>query len=232
MQWDFSLTKNWSFDAMGWSMKLADVSGIYWYPAQASATVNGWIKVDNQTYTLEGAPGYQDRNWGNAFPKWWTWLTSNNFKDSPGTALAVGGGEPKLFNSVFLFSGLCIGLHYQGVDYAFRSTDTDAVTFDIHWGKWEVSAEHGDSRIEISAYAPPEKFMMLPFESPQGATFYDYETLNGAMTVKLYKRATIFSAWVPVVTLETDQAGIEWGTPDPIGTQGLMNLFNTSTHLQ
>jgi len=54
------------------------------------------------------------------------------------------------------------------------------VNFTINWGKWEVSAENGSNqRIEISAYAPPEKFMMLPFESPQGATFYDYEALLG-----------------------------------------------------
>jgi tocopherol cyclase len=226
MEWNFALTKNWGFDAMGWSMKLSQVSGIYWYPAQASATVNGWIKVDGVTYTLANAPGYQDRNWGNSFPKWWTWLTSNGFKNSPNTVLAAGGGEPKLFGSVFLFSGLCVGLKYNGKEYVFRTTDSDPVKFDIHWGKWQVEAQNSTQRVEISAYAPPEKFMMLPFESPQGATFYDYEALTGTMTVKVFERETILSSWKQVGDLESDNAGIEWGTPEPLS---LMKAFSSAT---
>jgi len=229
MAWNLSLVKNWGFDAMGWTMKTGSMSGIYWYPAQASATVNGWIRIDGQTYNLVNAPGYQDRNWGNGFPKWWTWLVSNEFKNSPGTTLAVGGGEPELLGSVYLFSGLCIGLNYQGKEYVFRTTDGNDVQFDIHWGKWNVTAQNSTTRLEISAYAPPEKFMMLPFMSPQGATFYDYEALTGQMTVRLLTRATIFSDWTLMDTLETDSAGIEWGTPQPLSLSGVFNSASIFT---
>lgn len=217
MAWDLAIQEQWKFDAMGWSMGTGDLSGIYWYPAQAAAVINGWIRVDGKTFNLTAAPAYQDRNWGRSFPKWWTWLVSNGFKNAPDTVLAAGGGEPKVLNSVYLLSGLCIGLKHNGHEYIFRSTDGNYVNFDIRWGVWNVVAENGrNERIEISGSAPPDKFMMLPFQSPRGPIFYDYETLLGNMTVKVYTRGSIFENWKQVADLESDQAGIEWGTPTQI----------------
>ena len=222
VSWDLTLTKQWGFEAMGWSMSQENISNIYWYPAQASALVSGTITFDGRQYEFAGAPGYQDRNWGRSFPKWWTWLTSNHFKNSPGTTLAAGGGMPKAFDSAYLFAGICIGLNHLGREYAFRNTDGDQIKYDISWGRWEISAENQhNQKIVISAYAPPEKFMMLPFMSPEGAVFYDYEALMGHMTVKLYKRANFMSDWRQIADLETDEAGIEWGTPEPLSQMNL-----------
>ncbi len=236
VSWDIAVKKNWRFEAMGWSMKIPDMSGIYWYPAQASATMNGWIRFDGVTIDLKDAPGYQDRNWGRNFPKWWTWLVSSNFKNSPGTVLAAGGGEPKLFNSVYLFAGLCVGLKHKGKEYIFRTTDGHTVNFDIGWGVWSVSAQNNSGqKIEISAYAPPEKFMLLKFPSPQGGEFYDYEALQGQMNVKIYERSSLFDSWHLVDELNTDEAGIEWGTPEPIDSSSSMDfakLFSNRMTLQ
>ncbi len=222
ISWDLAIEKNWSFNAMGWMMEKPEISNIYWYPAQASASMTGTIEFRGKKYVFNHATGYQDRNWGRSFPGWWTWLVSNNFKNSPGTVLAAGGGKPKVLNGPALFSGLCIGLRYKKKEYAFRTSDGDAVHFDIHWGKWEVSAtnKHGQS-IRISAYAPREKFLLLPFGTPNGELFYDYETLSGKMTVKLYELAR--GRWAPVATLETDQAGIEWGSPEPLSLEKMFS---------
>lgn len=234
--WDLSMNKSWAFDAMGWLMTMAGFSGIYWYPAQASATMTGWLKVDGATINLTNAPAYQDRNWGRTFPKWWTWLTSNNFKNSPGTALAAGGGEPKIFDTIFLTSGLCVGLNYQGQEYVFRSSSLDTFDFDIQWGKWSVTAENGSNqRIEINAYAPPEQFIDIAFQPPEGGTFHDYEALLGQMTVKLSEWDFAKGAWNVVADLQTDEAGIEWGSPNAVGSMDKHNfstLFNTSTRLK
>lgn len=225
ISWELSLTKDWQFNAMGWAMSNPTVSNIYWYPAQAGATMSGWIRIDDRVINIENAPAYQDRNWGTSFPKWWTWLTSNHFKNSPGTVLAAGGGKPKAFGAFALFSGLCIGLHHEGKEYIFRTTDGDKVKFDIRWGVWNVQAENSENqRIEISAYAPPEQFLLLPFQTPQGPVFYDYQALLGKMTVKLYSRSNILSSWEQVALLETDEAGIEWGTPEPINSMKAVNF--------
>lgn len=236
VEWDMAIRKDWRFSAMGWAMGMQEISGIYWYPAQASAFMTGWIRFDGRTVKFDQAPGYQDRNWGRNFPKWWTWLTSNHFKNSPGTVLAAGGGKPKVLNSVYLFSGLCIGLRHQGQEYIFRTTDMDFVNFNIQWGIWNVLAENKrGQRIEISAYAPPSDFMMLPFQSPRGPVFYDYEALLGKMTVKIFERKHPAAPWRTIAVLETDAAGIEWGSPQALQSSGgynFANLFSTVTQLQ
>lgn len=215
ISWDLELKKEWGFDAMGWGMRNPHVSGIYWYPAQASARMSGRIHFRGKDYILRDAPAYQDRNWGRRFPKWWTWLVSNHFQDSPGTTLAAGGGKPHVFNAAPLFTGLCIGLLHEGKEYVFRTTDGHRVSWDIRWGKWEVSAvNNSGQKIEISAFAPQEKFLLLPFTTPQGSMFYDYEALSGKMRVKLSEREGF--GWKTIADLHTDQAGIEWGSPEPV----------------
>jgi tocopherol cyclase len=219
LSWDLAYTKDWGFAAMGWAMEHPSISNIFWYPAQASAFATGTITYRGRTIHLEHAPAYQDRNWGRSFPDWWTWLVSNHFENSPGTVLAAGGGKPRLFNGPAI-SGLCIGLRYGGVDHAWRTNDGDSISFDIKWGKWEVTATNGaGDKIEISAFAPAAKFLLLPFPTPQGKSFYDYEALAGAMTVKLARRKGF--GWENVATLSTQEAGIEWGSPDPVSLDSL-----------
>ncbi|MBI5881884.1 MAG: hypothetical protein HZB91_02090 [Elusimicrobia bacterium] len=205
--WDLKVERDWAFNAMGWAMSQGWVSNIFWYPAQAGAFMSGRIDFKGKTYTLNRAPAYQDRNWGTSFPKWWTWLVSNNFKGSPGTVLAAGGGQPKIFPGTDFYQGVSIGLRHQGKEYAFRPTSGDLVKVDVRFGKWEVSARnrHGE-KIELSAHAPREKFLLLKFMTPQGREFNDFEALLGRIRVKLYKDSKL------IADLQTDEGGIEFGT--------------------
>lgn len=224
--WDLSMDLDWKFNAMGWGMYFDFLSNIYWYPAQASAVMNGWIEMVSagvsERVEVKNAPAYQDRNWGQGFPKWWTWLVSNHFPKSPGTVLAAGGGRPKVFNRRELFNGVVIGLRHEGHEYTFRPTDGDKVRMDIDFGKWEVSAENGNGeKIQISAYAPQSDFMDLPFMTPEGKLFHDYEALLGHMNVKLYRNVGWFrDDWKLITDLDTDEAGIEYGSYNDFGGGG------------
>lgn len=208
--WDVSIQKDWSYSAMGW-IQGTKISNIMWYPAQASARCSGTITSHGKLHQFTNAPCYQDRNWGRSFPLWWTWIVSNHFKNSPGTALVAGGGRAKYFNSNISFEGLSIGLTHKGIEYHFKPQDFAKVRGDINFGKWEMKATHGINRIEISAFAPKDKFLDIQFLTPSGELFHDYETLFGEVTVKLYRR-DLFS-WKLVETLYSDAAGIEYGEP-------------------
>ncbi len=221
--WDIKVEKDWGFNAMGWTMYPQGLSNIYWYPAQASAYMTGNVTWRGKTYRLDRAPAYQDRNWGKSFPKWWTWLVSNHFKGSPGTALAAGGGEPKVIGGINLPNAMGIGLRYKGREYAFRLGSGDYIKLDVNYGKWEVRAANGDGeRIEITAYAPEEKFLLLKFMAPQGREFYDYEALLGNIKVKLYSGSRL------IADLESDESGIEFGSGAP---QEFHRLFGTKVPL-
>lgn len=228
IRWNLEFEKDWAFNAMGWGLQVSGISGIYWYPAQASAHASGWIEIDKRRIYLERAPSYQDRNWGRTFPKWWAWLVSNHFEGSPGTVLAAGGGKPKIFNSFYWLTGLCVGFRHKEREYIFRSTDGHRVKFDIHWGRWELAAENNKGeRIEISASASSDKFLLLPFQTPQGSLFYDYEALLGNIQVSLYKRASFIQGWKKIAEVSTSAGGIEWGSPEPIPPQNLEFQFDS-----
>lgn len=208
--WDVSINKDWSYNPAGWATGKG-ITDIEWYPAQASAHCSGTIISKNQLHQFTNAPCYQDRNWGTAFPSWWAWIVSNQFKENPDSVLAVGGGKPNLYGRKTPIQGVSIGLHHKGIDYHFRPNDLDRVETDISFGKWEMSGENEKYKVTVSASAPKEKFMDLKFVTPNGDVFHDYETLTGKVVVKVYHKSLV--NWKLVDTLTSDYAGIEYGSP-------------------
>ncbi|MBS1959107.1 MAG: hypothetical protein JST80_06540 [Bdellovibrionales bacterium] len=212
-EWDVRIEKSWGFNAMSWAMAVPKILNIYWYPAQASAKMSGFLRINGREVRFENAAAYQDRNWGSSFPKWWAWIVANEFENSPGTVLASGGGRPKILGHE-PYAGMSIGLLHQGKEYKFRPNDGDIVQTDINFGKWEVTATKlGRYRISISARANREKFMLLPFITPDGDTYKDYETLNGNLSVQLFKYdPRTRSRWKLIADLFSSRAGIEYGS--------------------
>ena len=47
-------------------------------------------------------------------PKWWTWIVSNKFENSPDTALAIGGGQPVTFGSIHRLASFDRWFELQG----------------------------------------------------------------------------------------------------------------------
>lgn len=210
IKWDLKITPDWKFNAMGWTMDVSWSSNIFWYPAQASMFVSGIIEADGKTYVLENAPGYQDRNWGKSFPQWWAWIVSNQFKNSPGTVLAGGGGLPDVVTK-FKIPIFVLGLRHQGKEYSFRLNDGDLVRMKIAFGHWWVSAiSKNGYRVDIEGRASEDKFMDLVFVTPQGEKFHDLETLEGNIVVKLYKLK--LNKWALQADLESNNAGLEFGS--------------------
>jgi len=231
-RWNLKVERAWNFNAMGWAMFIKSISNIFWYPAQASARMTGWIDWGARHIEVRDAPAYQDRNWGKSFPRWWVWLVSNHFKDAPDTALAAGGGQPRVFDRWERVSGLCIGFKHKGKEHTFRIGTGDPMRFEIHFGKWNVRAWNKRGyKIEISAFAPKEKFIDLPFTTPEGKVFHDYEALKGQMRVKLYRRVALLGhkRWKLLADVETDEAGIEYGAWDQ---QDMNSIFSQKMRLQ
>jgi len=223
VSWDIEIQPVWSFDAMGWAMLVPDVTSILWYPAQADALFTGRIDYKGQVYTFENAPGYQDRNWGHSFPRWWVWIVSNHFEGHPNSALAVGGGKPLVFGAIDVPASVGIGLLHNGKEYTFRPPDLDLVQLRADFGTWQVTAVNTEGyKIEIEASAPLDSFTDIVFVTPQGEEFHDFETLTGELTVRLYERtAARDPGWQLIETLRSDFAGIEYGHHDIGQFEGL-----------
>ena len=227
--WDISIEKKWGYNAVGW-MTGKNITNIEWYSAQADARCNGIIEGQGKTYQFEDAPCYQDRNWGSIFPKWWAWIVSNEFENHPDTALSVGGGAPTVLKGKYIpMEGLSIGLKHKGEEYSFRPNYLDRIEVEVSFGKWEAVGINGVHKIEISAYAPMDKFMDLEFMTPEGEIFHDYETLSGEVTVKLYKKSLFgLGKWKLIDILYSKHTGIEYGSRD---IRPLDTLFFTGNNL-
>lgn len=208
--WDIDIKKDWGYNAAGWATG-KNVTDIEWYPAQAGAHCSGKIISGKKEIIFKDAPCYQDRNWGSLFPKWWTWIVSNQFENHPDTVLAVGGGWPS-FNGKFTpIKGVSIGLYHKGKEYHFRPNHLNWVTTDVTLGNWKVSGENPLYKVEVEAFAPLEKFMDLEFLTPQGIIFHDYETLTGSVRVKIFKKIKL--KWKILDEIFSKYAGIEYGAP-------------------
>lgn len=217
VSWDIQVEKEWGWNAMGWGRSFDDLVNISWYPAQASARMSGHIDYKGKRYDFRNARGYQDRNWGRSFPDWWFWIVGNDFRESANAALACGGGLPRFFGSVPVLEVVNCGLKLDGREYSFRSTDMDEYKYDISLGRWDITLTSSDKRLKVSGRAPPEKFMDLPFMTPDNKTFHDFETLNGDLSVELHDWG-LFSGWKLKKRLTTDRGGLEYGADD-LGTR-------------
>ncbi len=219
--WNIEIDKRWAYNATGWATGTG-ITNIEWYPAQADARCSGSVTSQGKQYNFQNAPCYQDRNWGVEFPKWWAWIVSNKFENHPDTTLAIGGGFPKIAGTEII-QGVSIGLRHKGKEYAFRPNHFDTVTMQINWGKWETEAisRNGLYRIQVSAWAPKEKFMDLQFMTPTGELYHDYETLIGNVKVKLYQNvgSVLFPKWKTIADLNSNYAGIEYGSPQEYGLE-------------
>ena len=213
-EWDVKINKQWTYNAEGW-MTGSMITDIEWYPAQASASCTGTITDHGEKISFENAPCYQDRNWGKSFPDWWTWIVSNQFEGHPGSALAVGGGKPRVRGNRTPIASVSIGFTHEGKDYAFRPTDFQIVNTEVNFGKWKVMGMSNKYKIEVEAFAAREQFMDLQFIAPTGEIFHDYETLTGKVTVKLYKKEAW--GWKIFADLVSNYAGIEFASAKNYG---------------
>ena len=217
VQWLFSIEKKAGWNAMGWGLPERGFFNIYWHPAQMDAAFQGTLDIDGKHYLFQNADGYQDHNWGTSFPRWWFWIASNSFVENPESSFVGGGGNAESPLGFPLPTALLLALSHEGQLYEFRSSEPEYVfNWDMHLGQWEITASNASHMLKVSAQSDPAQMMDLPFLTPEGKTFHDYETLNGNLHIELYKRKFFGYAWEKMIDLSTDNsAGLELGLDNP-----------------
>ncbi len=214
VKWDLTVRKKMGWNAMGWGMGYPSLFNIYWYPAQMDAEISGTLTLDGKEYVFEKADGYQDRNWGRTFPKWWFWMSVTSFLENPESSFVGGGGDAKIPYGMPVPTAILLALHHEGQLYEFRSSEPEYVfEWDLDLGHWEITATGFKYRLKVKASAERDQMMDLQFPTPNGKIFHDYETLNGKLRVQLYQNQI---GWKKIVDLSTETtAGLEFGLDQP-----------------
>ena len=125
----------------------------------AHGLASGWIETDGDRVEFSDCPAYSEKNWGGAgFPLKWWWTQCNSFPDYPDLSITATGGN----RGVVMLPNVredvgAVGVHFGDRFFQFvpaqqvegESPDgygaeavleASAVTWDVEWGKWSVTA--------------------------------------------------------------------------------------------
>lgn len=217
VEWDIKVTGDWYFRPMGPLLESVAPT-IFWDVTKAVARLTGWISFGGDRRELREAPGYEDHNWGNLFPEWWTWFQASDFEDCPfPTGVVAGGGKPR---HAFLpvAEEISLGAHYRDAGgkwerLAISTVKSHRVTFDMAFPKFRASGEDGEGRrIEVWAEAPADSFLDLRLRQTDTADpFHDSESLKARLSFRVsQKTGDSFRTLAECRSRPT--AGIEYGT--------------------
>ncbi len=171
--------------------------GQYWHPHLLSGAARGTLTLGGETWSLDGATVYSERNWGSRFAERWWWGQAHDLGDGAVCAAFAGGC---LLGQAPTAIVVAIG------DRLLRlSPPLAAVTTSTAPGRWRVRA----GGVEIEAEADPAAAHVLPVPVPaeQRAELRSHQHLAGRLALTVRRRGGL------VFRGETHLAGLELGAP-------------------
>ncbi|WP_350453780.1 tocopherol cyclase family protein [Slackia heliotrinireducens] len=207
MEWNLLLDKQIAFN-VGYGasapMRQAEAFEMYWHVEGMKTLVNGTVRLDGRTYTVDGPTsyGYADKNWGKNFTSPWVWLASSHLtstltgKSLENSAFDIGGGRPKVY-AMALPHKLLGSIVYEGETYEFnfskawtgsttefdcRETDEDVV--------WHVVQDTHTARLETDIRCSKADMLLIDYEAPDGSKRYNrlWNGGNGEGLLRLYSK--------------------------------------------
>ena len=171
--------------------------GQYWHPHLLLGSARGSLALDGETWSLDGATLYCERNWGTTFAGHWWWGQAHGLGDGAVCAAFAGG---RLFGQAP--TAVVVALE----DRLLRlSPPLSAVTASTAPGAWRIRA----GGVEIEAEAAPESAHVLPVPIPaeERAVMRSRQHLAGRLAVTVRRRGGV------VFRGESELAGLERGVP-------------------
>lgn len=203
---DIEILSKWT-NTMG---LLTNIPGldVNWHVNALNARATGTIDWRGEIFQFDGAPFYNDKNWGGVFPHSWVWIQANTFAE-PGTAFALSGG-PMPFMNREIHSFMMI-FEIDGRRYEFRSQDLNVkFTEDAQPenGRFELTATKGSDRIVLVADTHPDDFMEVLTPTWYGMIPGAVESMHTVVIVDLYQKQD--GVWV-VKSRSTAEGVLEFG---------------------
>lgn len=183
IRWDLSIEvlAEWT-ETMG-VLKNIPALPVNWYVNALNARATGSVVWRGETFTLTGAPAYNDHDWGSVYPESWVSVQANGFENDDDALAAAGGPvalgpiEPPAFMIVFKSGGRLYEYRSQDINTTFK-IDASVVT-----GRVEITATKGDERLVIVADADPDELVPLLVPTVKGMTVGALQAFGGAFIV-------------------------------------------------
>ena len=152
---------------------------------------------DQESYDLNDATIYLEKNWGCSFPSKWWWIQANTFhSDLCVTATAGCRGIPFLGQEEEV--GL-VGLHWNGRFLPFPNVD-----WNVKWGRWAISGQYNEFFVKLTGTCH-EKGFPVNCPTPKGMKPNAMEIFSGTLRVELFENGQ------KVLDDDTEEACLEVG---------------------
>ncbi len=174
-----------------------------WQVTLAHGWGQGWLEWQGCRHDFDRAPVYQEKNWGQAFPRRWFWLQANHFPQAETLAITVAGAERWGWNR-WETVGM-IGIHWGGQFYQWASLHDPLHWRVTPWGHWQITAQNHRHWVTVTGTcATPPASVQVPTQA--GMEYRCWDTSHGHLTVRVES-----AMGDPLLTASTDLAGLEVG---------------------
>lgn len=201
-------------DLVGWPHRLGGGGvfaaipflGQYWHPHVLGGRAAGTVTLGGQTWQLDGADVYAEKNWGSGFPDWWWWGQAQGF-DERDVCVAFGGGHLRAGPIAFDVGGCVLRLHDRILRFA---PPMSRLRTQVDGGRWRVEARRRGVRMVIDGEGRGAEPHVLPVPIPAARRNIDtdLEHLAGRLHLEVVEHGrTIFDG-------TSELAGLEIGTTD------------------
>ena len=206
---------------VGWPHRLGAGAGLsavpflgqYWHPHVLGGSASGRLELAGETWDLDGATPYAEKNWGAGFPRWWWWGQAQGFTD-PDLCVAFGGGRLTAGPIGADVTGCVIRIGDEVVRFA---PPLSRVTSAIRACGWRVHARHRGWRAVVDGDGRGRTPAVLPVPLPEERRNVnrDLQHLAGDLRLRVWHSGTL------VVDDETHLAALEIGSTTELHVRAL-----------
>ncbi|MBJ8348814.1 tocopherol cyclase family protein [Antrihabitans sp. YC2-6] len=178
----------------------------YWHPWLLGGKVEGTAQLGGESWSLDGAQVYGEKNWGKGgFPDSWWWGQAQGFAE-PDACVAFAGGEVSAGPLRTEVTALVVRLP-GGKLIRLGNPGVSPVSADVGDETWSLRGRRGTLTVTVEGSAPLGDAHVLPVPLPRerrniaGAI----EHLGGRLAVEVRRRGKL------VWSGESELAGLEHG---------------------
>jgi tocopherol cyclase len=188
--------------------------GQYWQPHLLGGRVRGTARIGDETWTLDGADVYAEKNWGAGFPERWWWGQAHGF-DRPDVCVAFSGGVLTAGPLSLTVGGLVVRV---GAHTVRLTPPLSSVRSSADGRRWEVRARGHGYRVRLEGEGSGDAHLLpVPLPAERRNVDTDLEFLAGRLEVEVAGRLEFRGT--------TELAGLEIGwRPDAAGGSGVEGL--------
>jgi hypothetical protein len=159
--------------------------GQYWQPHVLGGSVHGTAQVGDETWAVDGADVYAEKNWGAGFPERWWWGQAQGF-DRPDVCVAFTGGVLTAGPLSASIGGVVVRL---GAHLVRLTPPLSIVRSSAGDEGWEVRARGHGYRVHLVGHPIGDPHVLpvpLPAERRNADT--DFEHLAGVLSLEISGR--------------------------------------------